>query len=320
MSVRRLLDTDTEAPRAATWQVRDVSAPWVPESWYPHVPWAESHAYSNDHLQQHYADASWHVIGGTTRGRVHANDGTHREDAMAMAASPHLVILIAADGAGSSRWSRVGAETACRTVLDTLSPALTDPDADIGTLLRDAVSRSCRAIEAVAHRTGEPTREFRSTLLAACWLRTPHHERLHAIQVGDGAMVARRTDGSVLRLVNDVQTEYSGEVSAFLPDDNALEAVAVQHAAADVEAILVMTDGVEDPFYPLQRHGARIVDQFYQGVPVGGTMLDRQGTHGPIAGSPQALEHLREWLAFERRGENDDRTILGAFRLDREGR
>jgi hypothetical protein len=289
----------------------------VPQSWHTHLPWAETLSYANEHLQQAYADAAWHVIGGTTRGRVHANDGTHREDAMAIAASPHLVILIAADGAGSSRWSRVGAETACRTVLNTLTPALTHPEADLGVLLRESVSQACRVIEEVAHRTGEPTREFRSTLLAACWLRTPDGESLHAIQVGDGAMVARRSDGSVLRLVNDVQGEYSGEVSAFLPDENALAAVAVQHEASDVQAVLVMTDGVEDPFYPLQRHGGRIVDQFYLGVRDGSPMLDRQGAHGPIVGSPRALEHLREWLAFERRGENDDRTILGAFRLDR---
>jgi hypothetical protein len=126
-------------------------------------------------------------------------------------------------------------------------------------------------------------------------------------------MVAVDRAGVVVRLVNDAHGEYSGEVSSFIPDEGARDARSVVVSAENVDTLLVMTDGVEDPFYPLLRTAPRVVSQLREGGSGEAPVMDRERPHGPVAFDARALTHLREWMSFERRGENDDRTLLAAF-------
>jgi hypothetical protein len=86
-------------------------------------------------------------------------------------------------------------------------------------------------------------------------------------------------------------------------------------AALDgVADVLVATDGVEDPFYPIPRTGPALFAQLDGGVAAPLDGFQRQSAHGPVLGDgvpgAVAAARLLEWLAFEKRGENDDRTAV----------
>jgi hypothetical protein len=81
--------------------------------------------------------------------------------------------------------------------------------------------------------------------------------------------------------------------------------------------VLLASDGVEDPWYPLPRHAASLYQQLQQGV---------SSEHATAAGvspahtttvlnAPDPVRALVEWLSFEKRGENDDRTLCVARRV-----
>jgi hypothetical protein len=129
-----------------------------------------------------------------------------------------------------------------------------------------------------------------------------------AVRTGDGAVrVLGRPDGG----------EFSGEVSCFVPDAcaDARGAEVFTRPLAGVADVLVASDGVEDPFYPIDRNGPALLAQLREGT---GDALDgfqRQPAVGPVIGADAldadaAAARLAEWLTFEKRGENDDRTLV----------
>jgi hypothetical protein len=88
---------------------------------------------------------------------------------------------------------------------------------------------------------------------------------------------------------------------------------------ADVTDVLVASDGVEDPFYPIARTGEALFAQLRDGSAGRLPDFQRQATLGPIVGASApaggaAAERLAEWLGFEKRGENDDRTLVALSR------
>jgi hypothetical protein len=258
---------------------------------------------------------------------VHAHQGTHREDAYAVAADGPTLVAVVSDGAGSARFSRVGAEVTCREVVRAAREALAAdparaPDA-LGRALSAGVAAACAALRALAERAGVAPRDFRCTALAVA----VHDDgggagALAAVQVGDGVIAVRTPDGGARMLGQGDGGEFSGEVSCFVPDPCADGRPPAVHALAlaDVADVLVATDGVEDPFYPLARTGPALFAQLRDGVADGAALADfqRQPAHGPVLGpgvaAGEAAERLLAWLAFEKRGENDDRTAVALAR------
>ena len=74
--------------------------------------------------------------------------------------------------------------------------------------------------------------------------------------------------------------------------------------------VTVATDGVEDPWYPFTRHAGPLYTQLLHGV---GDTVSAGGVtsshRAPVLTAPDPVHALIEWLAFEKRGENDDRTL-----------
>lgn len=306
---------------AATWQSRPAEEPWVPERIAERLPWTRDVVYRDVDSVEGDTGTGWRVLGTSQRGRVHAHDGTHREDALAAEWGAHGFALAAADGAGSSRYSRIAAALVCRHIAQAAVPILRDglppkrsgdAAAVLRPLLADAVASACDELCATAEATGLATRDFRTTALAVVCIGGT----LAAVQVGDGAIVTVARDGRVTRVATGDSGSYSGEVAAFVPElDRAAIATRVVSTTLDeVEAILVLTDGIEDPFYPIERRGSEIARQLYHGVSAVAEGFRAQATHGPVVHHPEGIARLAEWIAFERRGENDDRTLLGAFR------
>jgi hypothetical protein len=133
-------------------------------------------------------------------------------------------------------------------------------------------------------------------------------------------MAAQGRDGAAKRYGESDSGEFSGEVNCFIPDAdavrNAQKVVAI--GAANADAFIFCSDGIEDPFYPTAKNSQRIFEQLRQGVNEPLTGFEKQEPHEPVLGAPQAREKLAAWLGFEKKGENDDRTILILHRLPSE--
>ncbi|MBI3791209.1 MAG: protein phosphatase 2C domain-containing protein, partial [Gemmatimonadetes bacterium] len=184
--------------------------------------------------------------------------------------------------------------------------------------LAEAAAYACDALRTIARAGGGEPRDVRTTLLAAVLWGDGTDARLAVTQVGDGAILVRTHDGGVQQLGAGDAGDYSGEVTCFVPDDEAparARAALVERAAHDVTHVLLLTDGIEDPFYPLARRGGTLFAQLLAGVESPAEHFQRQAVHGPVFGDAAACARLGAWLAFERRGENDDRTIVAAIRV-----
>lgn len=310
----------TTRPTVATWRSLPAEAPWCPAELREALPWAAASTYADRFALEGRVRVGiddWHILAMSQRGRVHAHAGTHREDDAAGTWSSLGFALAVADGAGSSRWSRVGSACVCRHVRDAARSLLhagtvPTPDSARSALIQAVVQASEQLQQAAAAAGGAP-RDFRTTVLAAVCLG----DVLVTMQVGDGAVVLRSRDGAVRRIGAGDGGGYSGEVSAFVPEleHAGLIARTLLTPVHDMDAILLLSDGIEDPFYPIERHGAEIIRQLCAGVRAPAPGFAAQRAHGPVVDHPDALLRLGEWLAFERRGENDDRTLAGAFRL-----
>ena len=311
---------------AATWQERDPGEPWCPPALVAHLPWADDVATAHARTWGGEGGAAWTMLAGTRRGRSHAHQAQWREDAATLSQligpdGHPLYLLVAADGAGSARWSRVGSEAACRAVLAfcRAHEAIAD---NPGPMLVAAASAAVDELLHLARAGGGEGRDLRTTLLVAALWGPAGAERLACTQVGDGAVLVRTADGAVTQLGTGDSGEFSGEVTCFVPDDGARERAAaalVEREARDVTHLVLLTDGIEDPFYPIARRGPVLMAQLMDGVREPAEHFQKQAVHGPVFGSAQRHEHLAQWLAFERRGENDDRTIVAAVRAPHAG-
>jgi hypothetical protein len=135
------------------------------------------------------------------------------------------------------------------------------------------------------------------------------------MQVGDGFFGLLGRDGQAGRHGEADSGQFSGEVTSFIPDPNALDHATKSiksHSIDELEAVLICSDGVEDPFYPIEKNAAVIFHELYHGLP-----RDTTNAAGVRHGSPLASvlddhgsDALEDWLAFEKKGENDDRTIV----------
>ncbi|MBE7212235.1 MAG: hypothetical protein INR65_14530, partial [Gluconacetobacter diazotrophicus] len=111
---------------------------------------------------------------------------------------------------------------------------------------------------------------------------------------------------------------FSGEVDCFVPDPDSPEQAAPFGIIPDIanrRALLLCTDGVEDPFFPVDANVGLLFRQFTGGDEPGDDVLPvywPQAPGGPLACAdpPTATGRLARWLAFEKKGENDDRTVL----------
>ncbi len=318
-------------PPRPVWTVVTPSVPWCPDEWRDHldaiapgITLGQDAPQHEEAVGMHAVRNGWDVLLASRRGRLHAHRGEHREDAGTVLLYEHGWCAAVADGAGSAPYSRLGAAIAVHTVTRALKDLLQPPSpradgvlpaAALHAALLTAASDVQRAMQAFAERTGCAPRALRTTLLVAAL----HHDEIGLLQVGDGGIVWLHNDGRTSQPMQGDAGEFSGEVAHFLPDTGALarlqQSVLVQPAAG-CAAVLLASDGVEDPWYPLPRHAATLYQQLQHGV---------SAEHATAAGvSParstavlNALDPVRalaEWLAFEKRGENDDRTLCVARR------
>lgn len=308
-----------EPPPRAAWSAKPPDGPWCPPEWLdalaaaaPGLAPLREHAPEGELQGMVATSGGWQLLAASRRGRLHAHRGEHREDAAAVATHARGWCAAVADGAGSARFSRLGAAIATHVAAHAIADRLA-----AGQPMDEALRAGAEATDAALQRfreaTGLARRDLRTTLLVACTDGT----RLGTLQVGDGATVLLLADGGTVRPHAGDSGDFSGEVTHFLPDEGALAqlvASAAVHDAGAVHGVLMATDGIEDPFYPLPRHAPALFAQV-AGAPAGGTApAEVNGVaavgHGVALASADPVAALGAWMGFEKRGENDDRTLF----------
>ncbi len=309
-------------PLRAMWTVAPPSTPWCPEEWSTHLDAVapglvrpDQHGPLAEATGMRASRDGWSLLVASRRGRLHAHRGDHREDAGQVLLFDHGWCAAVADGAGSASYSRLGAAIATHVATHTVRDALLHGSANIaepallGRALESGATAANHALREFAARCGLALRDLRTTLLLAAL----HGGRVGLLQVGDGASAYLSVDGTVSQPLSGPITEFSGEVAHFLPDDGAIEQLVqslVVRDASPCAALILATDGVEDPWYPFLRHAGPLYTQLLHGVTDSVSGAGVTSSHrAPVLNAPDSVHALIEWLAFEKRGENDDRTL-----------
>jgi serine/threonine protein phosphatase PrpC len=280
--------------------------------------------YRDEYSEWKPALPGWKLLGATRRGRMHANNGRHREDAFRSSTTANSIVLCVSDGAGSSQFSRVGAELTTRRLTHELSESFKRDQASLSSLeepelaqqIAGAMSRAVYTTITFLHETAEKAKctpkDLRCTLLLAVVYTNEKAKILLTSQVGDGFFARLYEEGKAQRFGASDSGEFSGQVTCFIPDPEApAHAKNICSLNLDkMEALILCTDGIEDPFYPIERNAKSIFDQLYHGVRERLPGFEMQAEHGPVIGEREADKRLMQWLSFEKKGENDDRTIL----------
>jgi len=238
--------------------------------------------------------AGFRLIGARVRGKKHKHDGTNGDDWFEFAKSGAWTIIAVSDGAGSKKLSRVGAREACGAAVKSMAAALENhklaprstaqdwdqPGEDIDKvkqIVHDGMRGAYQAIEcACAERQGnaeitallgrEPeVNDFSATLLLAVhtFVESEGEPRscVVACQVGDGMSAAITTNGE-LKLLGEADTGgFSGETE-FLTSRSKLERENLEKKTrlyvGPLRALMVMTDGVADDYFPPDPEMARL--------------------------------------------------------------
>jgi Protein phosphatase 2C len=273
------------------------------------------------------------LLGASRRGRSHANKGDHRDDDFRLGHVPERgwYFLAVADGAGSAKLSRRGAELACKTVSDEilqhLATTLDGPfsilvaelargaNEEVRSQVRNALYKSLgnvghqayRRICKEAEEQNRSPEDFATTLIFTVAKKFVVGWFVAAIAVGDGGVGIYRRGAGVHILNRPDSGEFAGQTRFLTMSkiwDSGDEILSRIHfeIVPDFTAVVAMTDGVSDPKFPSE-------SDFFDAAKWDKFWADLSGEVGLTKDNPQADAQLLEWLNFWAVGNHDDRTI-----------
>lgn len=262
-------------------------------SWQPVPPGKDYHsewAQKSDTLS-----AGFNLIAARVRGKRHKHEGTHCDDWFEIARSGEWGIIAVSDGAGSKRFSRVGARVACERAVNYLVKQLHThqivarkiwsnetfarnkggqfkaQDIELTQqFLHEAIQAAYQGIEdaccardrlkyyykALGHRD-LTLDDFATTLLLAVHTTVFYHSTQYSLvlacQVGDGLSVA--IDKNKALVLGEIENNhFCGETHFLTSSRRQLERDYLSAKTfpffSPMQALMVMTDGVSDDYYP----------------------------------------------------------------------
>lgn len=188
----------------------------------------------------------WRAIAASVRGASHRRSSLPCQDVLLYRALPNAALIAAlADGAGSASLAEVGAATAARSALDSLtgqvSSATGSPSATSQRdMVLNALQQAREAVLTEATKRDVRPRELASTLIAAVFGPT----EVVAGQIGDGAVVIETEPESYKLLTRPPQSEHLNE-TVFLTADNALDQAQIAFRAGPVRRAAMLCDGLQ---------------------------------------------------------------------------
>ena len=203
------------------------------------------------------------IIGARVRGKKHKHEGTNCDDWFETASSGDIIYIAVADGAGSKKYSRIGAKEACRTVcgylkytfeteiinkniLNNLSADLSDENCisvcrTLAGIVQHSIKKAYSAVESAFYSRVPNSiysdllgrtiniRDFSSTLLVAVVVpigNEPDKKLTISCQIGDGMIALINTNENFEKSVKLMGEPDSGDFSGetdFLTSKNLIE-------------------------------------------------------------------------------------------------
>jgi Protein phosphatase 2C len=190
----------------------------------------------------------WRIAGASAVGTSHLKSGAPCQDAFKYglyqsAQEGEVILLAASDGAGSARFSDIGADIACREFTANWELYLADGnrvESLNAPVVRSWLDNVVEALNARATADEAPLRDYACTMLAAILSRT------HAVfvQVGDGAMVVREGPEDWCYIFWPQHGEYIN-TTHFITEPSSLEKLEFELIPRTIHELAVFTDGIE---------------------------------------------------------------------------
>lgn len=266
--------TDTASTERTVSQWKDLPLP-VDEPDL-HSAWDQRSAAATKNMQ---------IVGARVRGKKHKHEGTNCDDWFDFSTSGQWTILAVSDGAGSKKFSRVGAKAACTAAVRSLSAKLKNhfiesrttwtaeafQQADLLQVKHWLVTAMQEAwsavVKAAADRADSPSHQqvlgrpllvsdLSTTLLVAVHTTVVRDgaevSLAFGCSVGDGMIAAIGKRGSTHTLMTADSGEHSGETRFLDEREIATEKLEqrVFPFLGSLKALLLMTDGVSDDYFP----------------------------------------------------------------------
>lgn len=255
---------------------------------------------------------NWRVAGASAVGTSHSKTGAPCQDAFKyeLYQSAHegeVILLMVSDGAGSARFSDIGAELACREFASNLELYLA-AGSRVASLdsprVRKWFDNVAGILSARAEADGAPLRDYACTLVAAVLSLT------HAAfaQVGDGAIVAREGPEDWCYIFWPQHGEYINTTN-FITDASSLDQLEFSLTATAIYELAIFTDGIEP--LVLQYATNTVHSPFFNSMLSPVRALAQPGFDATL--SQQLSTYLSSPAICSR--TDDDKTLLLASRL-----
>lgn len=271
------------------------------------------------------------IVVASVRGRSHAHEGKARDDDFNVFHDEQTgwYILAVADGAGSAKYSRKGSEIACKRAMEHCQAELSNPielENAINSLQRTiegasnktisdliyrivggAAHKAHRAIAETAKNNDDQLRDYSTTLLLAICKKFDFGWFVASFWVGDGAMCIYDKDRQYFKLLGSPDGgEYAGQTrfltmtEIFTPES--LMSRLKYSIEEDFSALILMSDGVSDPFFETDANLNKIEkwNEFWENIRKDVNLIDDNS---------DSQYQLLKWLDFWSPGNHDDRTI-----------
>ncbi len=268
-AAKSLSDDEVLAHTAALWKYQD-------------IPQAEPEPFP-EYIQQERDLPDGRVIAARVRGKKHKHDGSNCDDWYEVANLDGITLLAVADGAGSRKFSRIGARESCRAALGYLLHNLTqDKPVDtndtaqltnrLAGLVQQAVLRAYGAVEAAFYTRAADLaysavlgrdlqfKDFSATLLLAVVVPLSPLSKdclVVSCQVGDGMIAVINSDADFANALKLLGTPDSGDFSGetdFLTSSQMQNLENLQSRTrvfcGALDKLFLMTDGVSDDYFP----------------------------------------------------------------------
>ncbi len=272
------------------------------------------------------------ILAASQRGRSHAHEGKPRDD--------HFTIhydeknawhtMVVADGAGSAKYSRKGAEIACDTVVEVCKSQLNQYAEQLETLitlhvteesdssrkklgdaiyniLGSAIFKAYKEIEKTALEAECQINDFATTLLASICKQTANGWFIASFWVGDGALAVYNKDTQYLRVMGESDGgEFAGQ-TCFLTMPQIIQSEEMYkrlrfEIVEDFTALILMTDGITDPRFE--------TDANLQRIEKWNRLWEEITSQVNFEADEETMQtQLLHWLNFWSPGNHDDRTI-----------
>lgn len=168
--------------------------------------------------------------------------------------------------------------------------------------------------------TAPTVNDYSTTLLLAVHnaavIDDKPYDFIMSLQVGDGRVVAMNSAGEPILMGKALSGSHAGQVVPLTADwvrEPAELQKLTQVTSGQFKALMVMTDGVSDIYFPHKTEMQHLYSDLIEKGIIGDSSGHGETKEGDDSGKPDVI--LRDWLdTYEVRGEFDDRTLVVLYR------